>query len=99
MHAFEDAGDLRNLCYAWSNVGYAHMRLGLLEDALAPLFTPEKADAKANAARTLWAGLHGICSLSGSGKLQVVSTQTVRAMAEGLVANYVAGLRIRQEGS
>jgi AcrR family transcriptional regulator len=68
--------------------------LGLLEDALSPLFSRQEADAKANAARILWAGLHGICSLSGSGKLQVVTTQPVRAMAEGLLANYVAGLRV-----
>jgi eukaryotic-like serine/threonine-protein kinase len=33
MRAFERAGDLRNCCYAQSNVGYAQMRLGLLEDA------------------------------------------------------------------
>ncbi len=73
--------------------------LGLLEAALAPLFDANDGYAKANAARTLWAGLHGICSLSSSGKLQIVSTQSVRAMAEGLVANYVAGLRInRGEG-
>jgi tetratricopeptide (TPR) repeat protein len=33
MFAFEGAGDQRNLCYARSNVGYAQMRLGLLEAA------------------------------------------------------------------
>lgn len=70
--------------------------LGLLEDALAPLFGPDDADARAAAARTLWAGLHGICSLSSSGKLQIVSTQSVRAMAEGLIANYVTGLRVNR---
>ncbi len=68
--------------------------LSLLEEALSPIFPEGNTEAKANAARILWAGLHGICSLSGSGKLQVVTTQPVRAMAEGLLANYVAGLRI-----
>jgi tetratricopeptide (TPR) repeat protein len=33
LRAFEAAGDLRNLCYARSNVGYANMRLGLFEEA------------------------------------------------------------------
>ena len=70
--------------------------LGLLGDALAPLFDANQDDARSDAARTLWAGLHGICSLSGSGKLQVVSSQSVRTMAEGLVANYVAGLRVNR---
>lgn len=73
--------------------------LGLLEEALAPLFGTEDSEAKAAAARTLWAGLHGICSLSSSGKLQIVSSQSVRAMAEGLVENYVAGLRVNRAES
>ncbi|NKB58512.1 MAG: TetR family transcriptional regulator [Alphaproteobacteria bacterium] len=68
--------------------------LGLLEAALSPLFPDGDSDATGHAARILWAGLHGICSLSDSGKLQVVTTQSVRAMAEGLVANYVTGLRV-----
>ncbi len=72
--------------------------LGILEDALSPLFLEHEADAKSNASRILWASLHGICSLSGSGKLKVVSTQPVRAMAEGLLANYIAGLRANQKG-
>ncbi|MDD9907415.1 MAG: TetR/AcrR family transcriptional regulator [Rhodospirillaceae bacterium] len=72
--------------------------LGLLEDALTPLFDDEEIDIRADAARTLWAGLHGICSLSGSGKLQVVSSQSMRTMAEGLVANYIAGLRVNRGG-
>lgn len=33
MHAFAEAGDQRNICYARSNVGYAEMRLGLHEEA------------------------------------------------------------------
>jgi eukaryotic-like serine/threonine-protein kinase len=32
-HAFERAGDVRNTCYAYSNVGYEQLRLGLLEEA------------------------------------------------------------------
>lgn len=71
--------------------------LGLLEAALAPLFDASETEARNDAARTLWAGLHGICSLSSSGKLQVVSTQSVRVMAEGLVENYIAGLRINRK--
>lgn len=71
--------------------------LGLLEAALAPLFDTSEIDARNNAARTLWAGLHGICSLSSSGKLQVVSSQSVRVMAEGLVKNYIAGLRVNRK--
>lgn len=70
--------------------------LGLLEAALRPLFAEDEPHALADSARTLWAGLHGICSLSGSGKLQIVTAQSVRAMAMGLVENYVAGLRAKR---
>ncbi|HXH86403.1 MAG TPA: TetR/AcrR family transcriptional regulator [Nitrospira sp.] len=66
--------------------------LGLLEHALSPLFAPEDDDGKRNMARVLWASLHGICSLSDTGKLRVVTTQSVREMAEALVTHFVAGL-------
>ena len=67
--------------------------LRLLETALGPVF-PDGDPAKcAEAARVLWAGLHGICSLGGAGKLSVISHLTVGDMAASLVGNYVAGLR------
>jgi len=71
--------------------------LNLLEHALQPLFAADDRQGLGDASRTLWAGLHGICSLSGSGKLQVVTAQSVRAMAMGLVDNYVAGLRAKRK--
>jgi len=72
--------------------------LGLVEKALAPLFTADEVQEKRNAASVLWAGLHGICSLSDTGKLQVVTTQSVPDMAESLTTNFIAGLSaIRKE--
>lgn len=66
--------------------------LGLIEAGLAWRL-PDLDDASLkDAARILWASLHGICSLSGSGKLQIVSDQTVHAMAETLMTHFVAGL-------
>lgn len=66
--------------------------LGLIETALASRL-PDLDDAGLKgAARILWASLHGICSLSGAGKLQIVSDQTVHAMAETLMTCFVAGL-------
>lgn len=67
--------------------------LGRLEDALAPLFGAGEDGDKRDTARVLWASLHGICSLSDSGRLQVVTTQPVREMAETLMTHFVAGLR------
>ena len=67
--------------------------LGLIEQALAPLFTDQESDQKRNAACILWASMHGICSLSDSGKLKVLKAQPARAMAQGLIATFIAGLR------
>lgn len=73
--------------------------LGQVEEALAPLFAPEDVAARRHVTSVLWASLHGICSLSEAGKLEVVTPRPVRAMIETLVINFVAGLRLasRQE--
>ncbi len=69
--------------------------LGMVEDTLSPLFADDDTAGRAEAARVLWAGLHGICSLSADGKLTVVTSHSVSALANSLVAHYVAGLRAR----
>ncbi len=66
--------------------------LGLVEEALAPLFEPQSDEQKQLAARTIWASLHGITSLAKAGKLEVVTTETGKAMARHMVENYLAGL-------
>lgn len=71
--------------------------LGVLEAALRPLFPAGDAAGCSQAARVLWASLHGICSLGEAGKLPVISAQSVADMAGSLVDNYVAGLRMRHE--
>lgn len=69
--------------------------LGVLEDALSPLFRGDAGDGKRLAARTLWASLHGITSLSQSEKLEVITRETPRRMAQHLAVHYVAGLARR----
>ena len=66
--------------------------LELLEQALSPHFPEDRANEKRHAARVLWASLHGICSLSQAGKLEVVTTQAPREMARLLVSIFLAGL-------
>lgn len=68
--------------------------LGLVEQALTPIFTDAEDIRIAQNARTIWASLHGICSLSDAGKLEVVSSQSVREMAEGMVLNFITGLKV-----
>ncbi len=66
--------------------------LGLVEEALAPLFTPRQEKQRFQAACVLWSGLHGICSLASTGTLGVVTSESVEAMADSLATNYVTGL-------
>ncbi len=63
--------------------------LGLVEEALAPLFPPGRESERLHSARVLWCGLHGICALTSAG----ATPESATAMAESLVTNYVAGLR------
>ena len=67
--------------------------LALLERAQAPLFGPGEEGARHHSARVLWSSLHGMVALESAGKL--VATETVEALVETLVANYVSGLRHR----
>ena len=69
--------------------------LEILGSALLPLFPTGRDNDVSDAARTLWASLQGICSLSANGKLDVVGGQSRDAMARALVTNFLAGLRHR----
>jgi len=66
--------------------------LGLVERALKPAFRNGNGAGVKQAARVIWAGLHGICSLSFAGKLMVVSDQSMRDMAHALINHYLAGI-------
>ena len=49
--------------------------MGKVEEAIAPLFPPGQEAERQRAARVLWAGVHGITSLSTADKLSVVTTE------------------------
>jgi AcrR family transcriptional regulator len=63
-----------------------------VERALAPCFAPGSEAERRRAARALWAGVHGITSLSTADKLSVVTTETAEKLIDDLVATYLAGL-------
>lgn len=80
-------------------VGKVAKVLALVEEAFTPLFDAADGEDRRHAARILWAALHGICSLADAGKLHVVTTQSVREMAESLLATFITGLKAeRNEG-
>ena len=63
-----------------------------VEEALAPLFPPGREADRQRAARVLWAGVHGVTSLSTADKLSVVTTETASRLVNDLVGTYLAGL-------
>ncbi len=64
-----------------------------VERALAPHFAPGREADRHRAARVLWAGVHGITSLSTADKLSVVTAETAGRLVDDLVGTYVKGLR------
>jgi AcrR family transcriptional regulator len=63
-----------------------------IDRALAPWFPPGSEEERRRAARALWAGVHGITSLSTADKLSVVTTESAGRLIEDLIGTYLAGL-------
>ena len=45
------------------------------------------------AAKTIWAGIHGICQLSLTGKLDTVGAKSMKELTDSLIDNYLRGLK------
>lgn len=67
-----------------------------IERALAPYFPLGSEDERRRAARALWAGVHGITSLSTADKLSVITTETAGRLIDDLIGTYLAGLARRR---
>jgi AcrR family transcriptional regulator len=63
-----------------------------VEAAVAPLLPGASDDTIRRSASVLWAGVHGISSLSTADKLANVTTDTASLMIDDLVRLYLAGL-------
>ena len=69
--------------------------LARIEDALRPLAnTPEESEIKRRA-RVLWAGVHGITSLSTADKLSSITAEAAWPLVKDLVETYLEGLQHR----
>lgn len=72
-----------------------HRLLGVLAGAMAPLFPSGSEPERDQAVAVLWSSLHGIHSLAVSGKMGLVSSESVTAMTDMLIRNFIVGLRQR----
>ncbi len=66
--------------------------MACVETSLGSHFTPSQDDERRRAARVLWAGVHGITSLSTANKLASVTSQSASRLVDDLVGTYLAGL-------
>lgn len=64
---------------------------GLIEAALAPLVDHQGQEAIVQAARVLWASVHGICTLKIRHRLDLAGGQSTGEMAAMLINNFLAG--------
>jgi AcrR family transcriptional regulator len=69
--------------------------MGHIERSLAPHFAEGQEADLQRASRVLWAGVHGITSLSTADKLSVVTSDTAGRLIDDLVGTYLAGLNAR----
>ena len=67
----------------------------LVDDVLKPLIVDE--EERRRSVATLWASLHGLASLSTSGKLAVVDTDDPHAMAHLLIRRFLEGAGPRSQ--
>ncbi|MDH5325970.1 MAG: TetR/AcrR family transcriptional regulator [Gammaproteobacteria bacterium] len=42
--------------------------------------------------RTIWCGVHGICALAVTGKLEIGGAESINVLTDSLIKNYLAGL-------
>lgn len=64
-----------------------------IESALAPLMQTNRSEAELKrSARVLWAGVHGITSLSTADKLSTVTGEAAGPLVDDLVSTYLTGL-------
>ena len=68
----------------------------VVEETLQPL-APHRTESEIlQAARALWAGIHGICILGITQKLGVVGEDLVQNLAKSLMVNYLSGFSNNQ---
>lgn len=64
---------------------------GRVERLLA-VYAPERSEGERTlAARALWSGVHGVCTLALSGKLDLAGIAEAERLTDSLIENYLAG--------
>lgn len=75
------------------------MLMSRVESAMEPLFPASETMARQRSARVLWAGVHGITSLSTANKLSNVTTEAAAYLVRDLIFNYLAGFEANSKAA
>lgn len=70
----------------------------LVEAQLKPLLEDREEDNVGFISKTIWCGVHGICSLAVTGKLEISDAESIHLLTDSLINNYLAGLSLALEG-
>ena len=65
---------------------------GQVADYLKPIVSDRPDEALAEYATAIWSGVHGICILALTGKLEIGSTRSLFELADILITNFITGL-------
>lgn len=65
----------------------------LVAQEIKALFPKRSASAIKRDVALLWAGLHGICSLSLTGRLDVIAAPAATSLADALIATYITATK------
>jgi AcrR family transcriptional regulator len=66
---------------------------GRVENLLAVLAPERSTPERALAARALWSGVHGVCTLALDEKLDIAGIADAEKLTDSLIVNYLAGWR------
>lgn len=64
----------------------------MVEQQLEPLVTNQTRKKLSQIATTLWCGVHGICALSISDKLDIEDAHSIQVLTDSLINNFLAGI-------
>lgn len=70
-----------------------HQMFALVENALRPIGKNKSDKEIAQAARALWSGIHGICILALTRKLDIAGIKSVQGLADTLIKNFLNGFK------
>ena len=70
----------------------------LVETQLTPLLENQSEKKIDLVSKTIWCGVHGICSLAVTGKLDIGNAESINVLTDSLINNYLAGLTMAMKG-